>query len=207
FNGAWRDRFDVAHTHDAPFLSGSGAPVPALLMTQAATFRYTESADVQAVELPYGNGAFVMTVLLPKPGRTLATLVNELDAARWDGIVGAMRAQEVELFLPKLQLREHSLLNDALAAMGMEPALCSGGGADFSRLSPLGRSLCISHVLHDTFVDVHEEGTEAAAVTTVVVGIVSAPVRPTMRVDRPYLFAVRERFSGTILFMGAISSP
>jgi serpin B len=105
FNGAWRDRFDVAHTHDAPFLSGTGAPVSARLMTQASTFRYTESTDVQAVELPYGNGAFVMTVLLPKPGRTLAALVNELDTARWNGIVSAMRQQEVELFLPKLQLR------------------------------------------------------------------------------------------------------
>jgi serine protease inhibitor len=165
--------------------------------------RYLETPELQAVDLAYGADAFSMTVILPKPGTDIETLAASLDAGRWNGWLGEFREREVDLYLPKLKLAYERRLNDDLQALGMRAAF-ERTGADFTRMSPRGTELFISLVKQKTFVDVHEEGTEAAAVTAVEITLESAPVIPTMRVDRPYLFAIRERLSGTILFLGKI---
>jgi serpin B len=144
-----------------------------------------------------------MTVLLPKEGTDIEALAAALQGPRWDEWVEQFREREVNLYLPKLKLSyERGLISD-LKALGIQQAFIPGD-ADFTRMSPAGRDLFISIVKQKAYVDIHEEGTEAAAVTVVGIRLVSLPAIPTMRVDRPYLFAIRERLSGTILFLGKI---
>ena len=205
FNGTWRNRFDPAQTIEAPFhaLDGSTAQVP--LMHQRLTVPYRATADLELVDLPYGNGAFRMTVVLPRDGRDVNEIVASLDRPSWEGLLAGAEEKQVELFLPKFTLEYEREMNDDLKALGMGIMFCSWGGpgaANFSRLSPEG--VCVDFVKQKTFVDVHERGTEAAAVTVVAFERTSAPSMPVVRVDRPFIFALRERLSGTILFVGKV---
>jgi serine protease inhibitor len=140
--------------------------------------------------------------VLPKPGTDIETLAASLTTERWSAWVSDLGDSEVELYLPKLKLAYERSLKDDLRALGMRQAFTTA--ADFTRLSPRGMELYVTEVKHKTYIDVHEEGTEAAAVTAVEISLESAPVIPVVRVDRPYLFAIRERLSGTILFIGKI---
>jgi serpin B len=205
FKGSWRHQFDPTRTENAPFTTLSGTTQPMRLMHSQHAMRYSETPNYQAVDLGYGGDAFAMTVILPKAGNDVETLAGTLDAERWDALVKGFHEREVSLYLPKLKLAYERTLNDDLRALGIRHAF-GDGGADFSRMSPRGRDLFISQVKHKAYVDIHEEGTEAAAVTSVEISVTSAPVVTTMRVDRPYLFAIRERLSGTILFIGKIVS-
>jgi serpin B len=203
FKGSWRRRFDPARTENGQFTTAAGVTQPVRLMHSQHEMRYLETAELQAADLAYGGDAFAMTVILPKPGTDVETLAASLDGQRWTALVDGLRESEVNLYLPKLKLEYERALNDDLEALGMRQAFVPGG-ADFTRMSPVGRDLYISLVKHKSYVDVDEEGTEAAAVTSVEIRVVSAPIVPTMRVDRPYLFAIRDRLSGTILFIGKI---
>jgi serine protease inhibitor len=203
FKGSWRQRFDPAKTESSQFTTASGSRQPVSLMHSQHAMRYLETPELQAVDLAYGADAFAMTVILPKPGTDIETLAASLSVARWTGWIEQLREREVDLHLPKLKLEYERVLNEDLQALGIRHAF-GAGGADFTRMSPRGEDLFVSVVKHKTYVDVHEEGTEAAAVTSVEIRETSAPVIPTMRVDRPYLFAIRERLSGTILFIGKI---
>jgi serine protease inhibitor len=203
FKGSWRQRFDPAKTQTAEFTTAAGAKQPVSLMHSQHSMRYLETPELQAVDLAYGSDAFAMTIILPKPGKDVEALAASLGREQWDGWIAQFHQAEVDLYLPKLKLAYERALNDDLQALGMRQAFVPGS-ADFTRMSPRGADLFISLVKHKAYVDVHEEGTEAAAVTSVEIRVVSAPVVPTMRVDRPYLFAIRERLSGTILFIGKI---
>jgi serpin B len=162
---------------------------------------YAETDAYQAVDLPYGNAAFSMTVLLPKAGHDISEVVGSLTPASWQLATASWSTRLVELSLPKLKLSYQRMLNDDLKALGM---VAPFGAADFTRMSSQGDKLYIAFVKQKTFVDVHEEGTEAAAVTVTGIKVTSAPVTIPMRIDRPYVFAIRERLSGTILFVGKI---
>jgi serine protease inhibitor len=201
FNGNWERKFDRAHTRDAPFraLDGTSAPIP--LMYQMADLKYASMPRFQAVDLAYGNSAFTMTVLLPHPEVSINEIADSLSPAVWTDLVDSFAPREIALYLPKFKLSWERKLNDDLKALGMERAFIPGG-ADFTRMSSRGHDLYIGFVKQKAFVDVHEEGTEAAAVTAVGMRVTSGP--PTVRVDRPFIFAIRERFSGTILFIGKI---
>ena len=202
FKGSWRTRFDPAQTIDAPF-HALGGDQPAKLMHREGTMKYLESADFKAVDLPYGSNAYSMTVVLPNEGRSVETVASSMQSASWAEWMTQFRDAEVDLQLPRLKLAwERGLIPD-LESLGMRAAFVPGG-ADFTRLSPAGRDLYISVVKQKTYVDVNEEGTEAAAVTNVGITLVSMPVRVPFRVDRPFILVLRERLSGTILFMGKI---
>ncbi len=201
FNGNWASKFDRAKTHDAPFHALDGTVEPTPLMHQQSQMKYAETSEFQAVDLAYGNSAFTMTVLLPRLGVSVNELAASLSPETWAELTGRLVPTETDLYLPKFKLAWERKLNDDLEALGMGVAF--GGGADFTRMSR-GGGLFISYVKQKAFVDVHEEGTEAAAVTVVGIRVVSIPVIPTVRVDRPFIFAIRERFSGTILFIGKI---
>jgi serpin B len=155
------------------------------------------------VDLPYGNSAYSMTVVLPSAGQSVDGVLSDLQSSAWSTWTTQLRDAEVDLSLPRLKLTWERMLIPDLQALGMRAAF-QDGGADFTRMSPLGDRLFISTVKQKTYVDVNEEGTEAAAVTNVGISFTSAPVRTIFRVDRPYVFAIRERLSGTILFLGAI---
>jgi len=166
--------------------------------------RWMQTADFEAVDLPYGNGAYAMTVVLPAAGKRVDDVAASLQASAWTVWMGQFNDAEVELQLPRFKLGwERELIPD-LQALGMRAAFIDGG-ADFSRMSALGSQLFISLVKQKTYVDVNEEGTEAAAVTNVGVSLTSMPVRRPFIVDRPFVFVLRERLSGTILFMGKIT--
>jgi serpin B len=202
FKASWRTRFDPAETRPGTFTTASGTSQSARLMHRRGVMRYHGAADLQAVDLPYGNGAFSMTVLLPAAGQSADALVAGLDPQRWSTIVGGLRDAEVDLSLPRFTLEFEDEWNDVLTNMGMGIAFTRA--ADFTRISREA-GLMIGFVKQNTFVDVHEEGTEAAAVTTVGIRTVSLPQVAVVRVDRPFVVVIRERFSNTILFAGKIA--
>ncbi len=205
FKGAWRQPFDPKKTADASFTDHRGAPVTVKMMTRKGGFRLRNGADGMVVELPYGGDAFVMTIVLPPEGTDINAFVSNFSASRWQAATTGLNASTFDLYLPKFKLTWSDGLNDELKSMGMQRAFVPDG-ADFTRLSPtLGRNLYITDVRQKTYVDVNEEGTEAAAVTSVGVGVTSLP--PSIRLDRPFIFAIRERNSGTILFVGKIVRP
>ena len=202
FKGSWRTKFDPARTIDAPF-HAIGGDQPAKLMHREGTMKHLQTATFQAVDLPYGNNAYSMTVVLPNEGQSIDAVAASLQSAAWSQWMAQFRDAEVDLHLPRVKLAwERGLIPD-LESLGMRAAFVPGG-ADFTRLSPAGRDLYISVVKQKTYVDVNEEGTEAAAVTNVGISLVSMPVRVPFRVDRPFIFVLRERLSGTIMFMGKI---
>jgi serine protease inhibitor len=202
FKGSWRAKFDPALTVDAPF-HGVAGDQPTKLMHREGTMRYLQTPAFSAVDLPYGNSAYSMSVVLPSAGQSIDAVLASLQASEWAGQTSQFRDADIDLYLPRLKLTWERMMIPDLEALGMRAAFVAGG-ADFTRMSPLGDRLFISTVKQKTYVDVNEEGTEAAAVTNVGISLTSAPVRTTFRVDRPYVFVIRERLSGTILFLGAI---
>ena len=206
FKGTWERQFDKGETRSASFTTSAGTPVSVQMMhLPEGAVLATSTADYQAIELAYGGKAYAMDIVLPSPGRSLSDLVASMDANAWDELVAGLDSTNLEVRMPRFRLEYEELLNRPLIDMGM--GIAFGTGADFTRLTPAARidPVCIHFVKQNTFVEVNEEGTEAAAVTTVGIGIVSA--RPTFIVDRPFLFAIRERLSGAILFIGTIGDP
>jgi serpin B len=202
FKGSWRQKFDAAQTTDAPF-HAIGGDQTVKLMHRTGKMDYYSTTQFEAADLPYGNGTFTMTVLLPRPGVSVETVAASLATNTLVTVASSLQVSMLDLYLPRFTLEWNRTLNDDLKALGMHDAFVPDG-ADFTRMSPLGRNLYIRFVKQKTFVDVNEEGTEAAAATTVGVSVTSAPVVVPFRVDRPFIFVLRERLSGTIVFMGKI---
>ncbi len=205
FKASWRERFDPAKTVQTTFHRGDGGTQTVPMMRRSGDVVYFDAGDARGVELPYGRGAFVMDVVLPATG-TVGDLVASLDTARWAGWLARLHSTQVDLGLPRFRLTNDRLLNDPLVALGMGAAF-TPDGADFTGMSPLGRKLYISKVKQKTYADVNEEGTEAAAVTSVEIGVTAMPQRISFVADRPFLVAIRERLSGTILFVGVVQAP
>jgi len=207
FNGSWTTRFDKRLTKPDQFTTVDGSAAPIAMMRRTDTVRVAETVDAQVVELPYGGDAFAMTIILPKPGESIAALVSSLSADAWQATLAATTSEKVELYMPKFSLRWEALLNDPLESLGMRQAF-QGDVADFTRMSrSAGSQLYISKVKQKSFVDVHEEGTEAAAATSVEISVTCTCGPWVIRIDRPFVFAIRERLSGTILFLGKIVRP
>ena len=159
FNGSWTTRFDKRLTKPDQFTTVDGSAAPIAMMRRTDTVRVAETVDAQVVELPYGGDAFAMTIILPKPGESIAALVSSLSADAWQATLAATTSEKVELYMPKFSLRWEALLNDPLESLGMRQAF-QGDVADFTRMSrSAGSQLYISKVKQKSFVDVHEEGT------------------------------------------------
>ena len=203
FKGSWRTKFDQSLTLDASF-HAVGGDQTARLMHREGKMSYTETSAFQAVDLPYGDSAFTMMVVLPKTGSTVESLASSLDAGVLQAVAGSLHTTQVDLFLPKVKLSFVRNLIPDLQSLGMSVPFTDH--ADFTRMSSLGRNLYISQVRHKTYIDINEEGTEAAAVTSTGISVTSAPISTTMRVDRPFVFVIRERLSGTVLFIGKVVS-
>jgi serine protease inhibitor len=209
FKGSWTQRFDPALTRDAPFALRAGGTVSASMMTHKdpAPARLYVGDGVTVVDLPYGGRAYSMTIVLPQSAAGIDSLPASLTEDRWDAWMARLDTGGVIVTMPKFTLTFERQMQSYLAALGMGIAFCDGGAADFSRLYPAGGA-CITRVKHKTYVDVYEEGTEAAAVTSVEIGVTSAPSGPLhIVVDRPFLVAIRERLTGTILFLGKVMNP
>ncbi len=206
FKGTWQYEFDKDKTANASFYLMGGETVNCQMMRLESDLSYYSDDQVQIVELPYGDGAFSMVILLPRSSDNLHSLIMNLDKTHWEYYISQLNTSSVGLELPKFKLEYKLIMNHVLSQMGMAVAF-DPFHADFSRINPQ-LQLYISSVLHKTFVQVDEEGTEAAAVTVVEIGYTSVgPHGIYMRVDRPFVFALRERQSGTLLFMGKILQP
>jgi serpin B len=176
-------------------------------MYQKQKFAVARPEGVTLVELPYGQGNYTMVVALPEVGTSPAEIVTGLDAVRWEEwMEGLSYGQtEVELYMPKFKYEYKRKLNDDLISLGMGPAFVPGT-ADFSRISDV--EVFISFVLHQTFIENKEEGTEAAAATVIGFTRTSLPPEPeVIDIDRPFLYFIRETTTGTIVFMGLVADP
>lgn len=203
FKGAWMYEFDPEKTYDASFETPRGPETCKMMHHPEVTLMYYQNADFQAVDLPYGNGKFSMSVLLPAPGKSVDELIAGMTDTDWNTWIARFDSATIQLDLPRFKIEYGTLLIDALTAMGMGVAF--GSAADFSRINPDG-NLFISRVIHKTFVEVNEEGTEAAAVTIVEM-LESTSIGLSMIVNRPFLFFIWDHTTGAILFMGKIVKP
>jgi len=207
FKGTWKYEFDKDETIDDIFSVPNGNQIPCKLMVQTNDFSYFRNSEYQAIDLPYGDDHFSMTVLLPAPTNTVDSLISRLSEENWDILLSSFSTQEGTLYFPKFELEYEITLNEVLKSLGMEIAF-TPGLADFSNMYTGPADLNIDEVKHKTFVKVDEEGTEAAAVTSVSIVFTSAGGSGfTMCVDRPFVFVIRERNSGSILFIGKIVEP
>ena len=171
---------------------------------EIAKYMYFGDTSLEAIDLPYADGWFSMTILLPAEGAKIDDFVAGITPEAWDGWLARLEVREGSIAMPRFKLEYKQKLNDVLSALGMTVAFTEL--ADFSGMRATG-GLMISEVQHKTFVEVNEEGTEAAAVTEVGMVDTALPDVFAMEVDRPFVFAIRERHSGTILFIGKIGDP
>ena len=206
FKGDWALKFDTAATRDAPFHISPDKSVTAPMMRHQDDFKYGQTKMLQMLEMSYEGKDLSMLVLLPKNKDGLVNLEKNLTSynlAKWQK---QMRKREVEVFLPKFKMTSQFGLSDTLKKMGM-PNAFDGSKADFSGMDST-KNLFISAVLHKAFVEVNEEGTEAAAGTGVMVGLTSIPAPPPVfRVDRPFVFIIKDNNTGSILFVGRVTDP
>jgi serpin B len=207
FKGNWTQQFDKGRTRPAPFQlrDGSSVSVPTMFSSEPMDVRLAHAPGVTVLDLPYGGGPFTMTIVVPSHPTGLDSLVATLTEDAWNAWTAALHSADADVSLPKFRFSYDASLPPMLSALGMPHAFCESGGPwDFTRMHAAG-DVCITTVRHKAFVDVNEEGTEAAAATAVGVGPTSAP--PRVDVDRPFLFAIRENLSGTILFLGRVMRP
>ena len=205
FKGTWDTQFDPKLTRDQPFNLRGGQTAQRPRMSRKERMSCFETADFQAVALPYASRQASLYVFLPR--ENLDKFIQDLTPENWAAWMGRFSVRDGTLELPKFKLENKYELTGELKAMGMPRAF--GPEADFGGIST-GERLYISQALQKTFVEVNEEGTEAAAVSGVsvrpmIARVPSAPL--TMIVDRPFYMAIRENHTGTILFHGAIEDP
>jgi len=208
FNGNWTYEFDPENTETTPFFLPDNSQIDCQMMSYKCEHSYFSNDQFQAVDLPYGDGKFRMMVILPNNNIDIDAFIADIDNNAWNTWLNEFEKTEINLYLPKFKLEYKNELNDELSAMGMEIAF-DPTNADFSGINP-DIQLFISKVKHKTFIEVNEEGTEAAAVTSVEISFTSAGggnSTPTMRVDHPFIFAIHEINTGAILFIGKILKP
>ncbi len=206
FKGNWALEFDEADTKKEDFETGSGAVKADMMALYGEKFNYAETEGMQVLEMPYKGNKLSMLVLLPKEG--LASIEEGLDAEKLAEIKGMLQKEEVEVHFPKFKFETKYYMAPTLAEMGM-PALFKPGLADLSGMGGTRGDLYVTHAIHQAFVEVNEEGTEAAAATVVIVGITSVePTEPKVfRADHPFIFIIQDKENGEILFLGKVQDP
>ncbi len=204
FNAAWQHPFEENTTERGDFNLLDGGKVTVPMMKQAAMLGYAEGTRYQAVELPYDGRELSMVILVPSAGQ-FKKFEESLDAKQVDAIVKDLKPRQVALTMPRFEFDSNFNLNQFLAKMGMPVAF--SGGADFSGMTG-NRDLFISDVIHQAFISVDEAGTEAAAATAIVMPTSAPPGAPVeVKIDRPFIFLIRDIQTGTILFIGRILNP
>jgi serpin B len=209
FKGDWAEPFKKANTKDLPFTLADGKKAEAPLMHRVGGYRYAETDGYQVLDLPYAGNRLSMTVVLPRKPDALPAVEKELTGEKLAGVLKGLHFEKiVHVHLPKFKVEKSFTLNKPLTALGMKAAFT--GAADFGGMHDGGEDLAISAVLHKAFVDVNEEGTEAAAATGVVIAATSIapPPKPKyFRADRPFLYLIRDHQTGSVLFLGRLTEP
>jgi len=205
FKGDWASKFDKSKTAAADFNLEDGSQQQVQMMHQTGYFKNYTGTDYSAIQLPYGNGQFIMTVILPKTGKSLNDVLSHLSSADWASLQNQMSSTSVNLGLPRFTIPAYEIkLNNILIAMGMKSAF-EANSANFAKMT--SGNVNISFVKQNTYLKVDEEGTEAAAVTTTGVGTTSVQLPKEFICDRPFGLVISEQTSNTILFMGKIMAP
>ena len=211
FKGTWQTKFDKKYTNDAPFTRADGTKADVPLMHLTGEFNYGEmhvggrsGLAVQMLELPYAGKELSMLVILPEKKRSVDLIAARLTAQTL--AEPPLAPLKVKVFLPRFKCESSFSLKPVLTDLGMKQAF-DPKAADFFGMHTGQERLFISHVLHKAFVDVNEEGTEAAAATAVVVQFKSEPKETVFRADRPFVFAIRDNKTGAALFLGRYSGP
>jgi serpin B len=206
FNGRWQSAFETRNTRPAPFKLPPGGAVETNFMNQTARFGYSGAPTVQVLEMNYAGSPLAFDVILPRAEGGLAEIEKSLTAEQLAGWFSGLKQREVQVSLPKFRAEAEFSLRDTLSQMGMGDAF--GRSADFSGIDDR-RDLMLSDVRHKAFVDVTEEGTEAAAATGVGVALIAMqmPQHVVFRADHPFLFVIRDTATGAILFAGRLSEP
>ena len=207
FKGTWEFQFEKKRTKDEDFFAPAGT-VKVPMMRQKKHYGYTDAGTHHLVEMPYKGRDLSMVLLVPKEKDGLAAVETWLAGEKAGEQLRRLGGHEVDLAMPRFTMTWQASLAKVLKAMGM-PTAFDPGSADFSGMADVApERLFIQEVVHKAFVDVNEEGTEAAAATGVVVGVTAMPAQPlVVRADRPFVFLIRERRSGAILFLGRVVEP
>jgi len=214
FKGTWFIQFDKTKTVEKDFKVSPGKTVKAMMMTltgERAKFPYDETEDLQVLELPYQGQELSMLILLPKEG-TMDSLEASLNAQRISELRNSLKNERVNVYLPRFKFETKYFMKETLVGMGMPTAFTLGvdfgGEADFSGMTG-SKDLNIDQVIHKAFVEVNEEGTEAAAATAVAV-IAAGSLEPRIKIfnaDHPFIFVIQESATGNILFLGRVNDP
>jgi serpin B len=205
FKGNWASQFDEKLTTDAPFYVSGSEQTKVPMMNQKEEFGYLETEDMQVLELPYVDEELSMVILLPKEKESIHEVEEQLTEKNLSEWMQKLRKREVILFVPKFTMTREFMLADVLKSMGMVDAFTSA--ADFSKMNGK-RDLFISAVIHKAYVDVNEEGTEAAAATAVGIRLTAVEEPPPVfRADHPFIFIIRDKVTGSILFLGRVMNP
>jgi len=206
FNGEWIYRFDPKETYDLSFIREGNSVIQVPTMYIENPFNYFSNTDFQLLEMPYGSGKYSMLIFLPYEGKTTSDVISLLTSDHINEWISKMTEQKKKVFLPKFEFKFDKSLVDQLKALGMTDAF-NDSKADLSGISDDAK-LVISEVMHKTYIKVDERGTEAAAVTGITVGVTSVgPDLNTFRVDHPFVFAIREKDTNAILFIGKVMDP
>lgn len=205
FKGKWELEFDKRLTRDEKFLTASGSEKKVPLMHKSAAFAYGELGPWKALELPYIGKDVAMFVLLPKERGGLKKLQSQVSAKLLAEAAANLRnVPQVLVSLPKFKIESEYDLKPILMEMGVKDVFFEET-ADLTGMHHSAEKLCVTTAVHKAFVDVNEEGTEAAAATGIVVGVRSAPAEPAVfRADHPFVFALRHKPTNTILFFGKV---
>ena len=203
FKGDWATQFKVKSTRELPFKLASGKSRKTPMMFQKGNFGFFQDEEIQALEMPYKGEKVSMVALLPRKVDGLAALEKSLSAGKLSGWLGKLRGVKVDTLFPKFKMTSRFDLSGKLQDLGMKKAFRD---ADFSGMDGT-RNLYLTAVFHKAFVEVNEEGTEAAAATGAVVGLRSIRRGPSFRADHPFLFLIRDKATGSILFLGRYAKP
>jgi serine protease inhibitor len=205
FNGEWKYRFDTKETADRSFTKEDNTVVQVPTMKIEKPFNYFNHTDFQLLEMPYGSGKYSMLIFLPQTGKKTDNVISLLNPENVNDWISKLSEQKKEVFLPKFEFKFDNSLKDELAALGMTDAF-NDAKANLSGISEAAK-LVITEVMHKTYIKVDERGTEAAAVTGITVGVTSVGPDISFRVDHPFVFAIREKDTQAILFIGKVMDP
>jgi serpin B len=204
FKGKWESQFNKDKTVQGTFYKPDGTTAQVPMMKQTSEFKIYNGQGFTLAELPYGQGNFVMDVILPDNNNIINNILPLINDNSFKGWLDQMGERKTDLSFPRFKYGYKKKLNDILTDMGMGIAFSTH--ADFSNISDL--SLYISLVLHQAFIDTNEEGTEAAAATVVIINASLAPIGPfVLNVDHSFLYLIRETTTNSILFMGRVVYP
>lgn len=206
FNGNWKYKFEASNTTNNDFNLSNGSKVNVPFMNQEVTAKLMLHDDFTILDLPYGRGNFSMLIFLPDEDKTIDDVMAVWNTENYNEWLENFEEMNVEVSIPKFKFEYEKMLNDLLASMGLSIAFDSDN-ADLSNISE-AKQLYIDFVKHKSFIEVNEKGTEAAAVTSVGIGFTSIdPSYPKFIANRPFLFAIREKYTNAILFMGQVTNP